>query len=140
MTAIPKTDGGNNVIDATLDRIRAVRASLLELHRLLIASERIEYERLHGRVESSGQILQLVANDPWFAWLHPMSEAIVQLDELLEQDEPLEGPDADPVMAQIRAMTIDANGAGDYAKRYQAAVQRDPDVVIQHVRLTKALS
>jgi len=140
MTANPTTDGVSKPLDATLDRIQRVRASLLELHRVLIGSERIEYERLHGRVESSGQLLQLVANDAWFAWLHPMSEAIVRLDEFLDQDDPLQAKDADEVIEQIRAMTVDANGGDDYANRYQDAVQRDPDVVIQHVRLTKALS
>ena len=69
-----------------------------------------------------------------------MSEAIVRLDEFLDQDDPLQAKDADEVIEQIRAMTVDANGGDDYANRYQAAVQRDPDVVIQHVRLTKALS
>ena len=50
----------------------------------MIAVVRIEYEREHGRVASSGDLLQLVAFDPTFAWLHPLSELIVQLDELVE--------------------------------------------------------
>ena len=39
------------------------------------------YELDRGRVASAGHLLQLVINDPWFAWLHALSGLIVRIDE-----------------------------------------------------------
>ncbi|HEY6084188.1 MAG TPA: hypothetical protein VIU63_02265, partial [Nitrospira sp.] len=43
-----------------------VRRGLLGLHKALIIAEQLTYERINGRVGSTGQLLQLVLNDPWF--------------------------------------------------------------------------
>ena len=50
-----------------------VRHGLLGLHKALIVAEQLTFERIYGRVDSTGQLLQLVMNDPWFTWLHPLS-------------------------------------------------------------------
>ena len=65
-----------------------VRVGLLRIHKALLDDARIRYEREQGRIEGSGALLQLVLNDPWFAWLHPLSGLVVQIDELLAADEP----------------------------------------------------
>ena len=122
-----------------LERLGKARAALLALHRALIASERIEYERLHGRVESSGEMLKLVMGDPWFAWLRPLAETIVQLDEMLDQDEAPTPADVSQLVTQVRALIVNAASEAEFGKRYQAALQRDPDVVIEHGRAVKAL-
>jgi len=54
---------------------------------MLLDTERITYEQVHGRV-SSGE-LQLVINHEQFAWLHRISELVVQIDEMLQADEPV---------------------------------------------------
>ena len=53
--------------------------------------ERVAYERAFGRIESNGTLLQLLINDPWFAWLRPLSALIVQIDEWLEADDATPG-------------------------------------------------
>ena len=65
-----------------------MRRGLLRVHKALLDDARIRYEREQGRIEGSGALLQLVLNDPWFAWLHPLSGLVVQIDELLAADEP----------------------------------------------------
>jgi hypothetical protein len=39
--------------------------------------------RTHGRADTPGSFLQLANHDPHFAWLRPLSELVVQFDELL---------------------------------------------------------
>ena len=58
-----------------------MRGSLLGLHKALILAEQVTYERINGRVESTSELLQLVLNDPWFTWLHPLSQLVVRIDE-----------------------------------------------------------
>src|SRR5215831_776660 len=62
-----------------------VRRGLLGLHKALIIAEQLTYERINGRVGSTGQLLQLVLNDPWFTWLHPLSQLVIRIDELVDE-------------------------------------------------------
>ena len=60
--------------------------SLLRLHKALLDSERVSYERVHGRIETNGAFFQLVLGDAWFAWLRPLSQLMVKIDELSEEE------------------------------------------------------
>ena len=115
-----------------------VRRGLLRVHKTLLEDARIRYEREQGRIEGSGALLRLVLNDPWFAWLHPLSGLVVQIDELLAADEPTSA-DGEALLNQARGlMRPDENGEG-FARRYHRAIQDVPDVLIAHVALGKHL-
>ena len=129
---------GNESSQGMRERLSKVRATLLALHRALIASERIEYERVYGRVESSGEMLKLVTSDPWFAWLRPLSETIVQHDEMLDAAEAMPA-DASALIERARGLIVNAASEGEFGRRYQSALQRDPDIVIAHARTVKAM-
>ncbi len=73
--------------DSLRNSLKELRQGLLNLHKALIVSEQMTYERIYGRIASSGQLLQLVMNDPWFAWLHPLSHLVVRIDVVLEDPE-----------------------------------------------------
>jgi hypothetical protein len=98
------------------------------------------YERDIARITSSGELLNLVINDPWFAWLHALSEFVVLIDETLDAEEPPQGMDAERLIAQAwELLAPNENGRG-FAKRYFEALQRDPDVVLAHARMRKVLA
>lgn len=67
-------------------RLSELRIKLLHLHKLLLDTERLTYEQVRGQV-SRGELLQLVISHEQFAWLHRLSELIIQIDELLHADE-----------------------------------------------------
>ena len=119
-------------------QLEEVRRGLLRVHKALLEDARIRYEREQGRIEGSGALLQLVLNDPWFAWLHPLSGLVVQIDELLASDEATL-TDAEALLNQARGLIRpDANGDG-FQRRYHRAIQDVPDVLIAHVALGKHL-
>ena len=60
-----------------------LRNALLHLHKTLVDSERISYEQTIGTIPSPNHFLQLLTNDPWFAWLHPLSLLIVAMDQAI---------------------------------------------------------
>lgn len=108
-----------------------LRQALLRLHKILLDWERSGYERIHGR-QSSHDLLQALLNDPQFAWLRPMSQLIVRIDELLGDKTPPMRNDVEAVVAQVRALTT-ANQNGDiYERRYDMALQEIPDAVFAH--------
>src|ERR1700682_4071900 len=61
-------------------------AALREVHRVLVRAVRLHYEQEGNSVGGPGHLLRLLTEDPYFAWLHPMSELIVDLDALLAQE------------------------------------------------------
>lgn len=119
-------------------QLEEVRRGLLRVHKALLDDARIRYEREQGRIEGSGALLHLVLNDPWFAWLHPVSGLVVQIDELLAADEPM-AAEAEALLNLARGLLRpDANGEG-FQRRYHRAVQDVPDVLIAHVAIGKHL-
>lgn len=122
------------------ERLPNVRAGLLRLHKTLLDKERENYEKARGPVGSSGQFLQLVLQDPWFAWLRPLSALIVQIDEAMSAKEELTLEGADELLRQARALIAPAEGDAGFAGKYHEALQRSPDVLLAHAETLKQFS
>jgi hypothetical protein len=122
-------------------RLRALRLRLLPLHKAVLDAERERYERLHGRIDSPQRALRLVLYDPWFAWLRPLADAIVQIDErLADANAPVRADDVDLFVTQVRGLVQgDAAGAA-FHEGYRRALQDVPDVVVAHGQLTALLN
>jgi hypothetical protein len=60
-------------------KLLGLREALLRLHKTLLDMERRAYEKEHGAV-NTGQLFQLVVDNPQFAWLHNISEFVVRID------------------------------------------------------------
>jgi hypothetical protein len=114
------------------ERLTNIRHGLLRLHKALLDSERAAYERDVARITSTGQYLGLVLNDPWFAWLHDLSQFIVLVDETLEDQQPAGEADAGRLIAQARTLVSPQEEGSGFARRYFEAMQRDPAVVLAH--------
>jgi hypothetical protein len=122
------------------ERLERARSGLLLLHSAMLQEERIRYERQHGRIEGSGALLQLVIHDPWFAWLHPFSELITQIDEFLDDTEPFAPSLGAALLAQVRDL-LRPDEAGDaFRQRYYALVQEAPAVAVAHAEARKVLA
>ena len=126
--------------DRTRERLTNLRNHLLRLHKSLLDSERAAYERDVARITSTGQYLQLVLGDPWFAWLHELSQFIVVIDETLDAEEPATASDADRLTGRARDLIAPSESAvnNGFARKYFEAMQRDPDVVLAHRDMIRA--
>jgi hypothetical protein len=118
-----------------------LRHTLLAHHKTLLDSERARYDHDIERITSSGQLLNLVLQDPFFAWLHELSELIVAIDETLDSKEnPPQAADAARLLAQARTLLIPAEGGPGFRGQYFESLQRDPDVVIAHGSVVRAMA
>ena len=106
------------------------RHALLDLHKALIDSERAVYETDVGPVQSPHHFFQLLTSDPWFAWLRPVSELIVLMDELLQGDEPVTDERASALVERTRTLLTD--GHARFGRKYHDLLQRDPTVLVAH--------
>jgi hypothetical protein len=111
--------------------IGGLRQALLRLHKVLLDWERAGYERIHGR-QSSHDMLTALLNDPQFAWLRPMSQLIVRIDEILSDKTPPMRNDVDAIVSQVRVLTSPNETGNTYERRYDMALQQHPDAVFAH--------
>ena len=117
-----------------------VRHGLLGLHKALLVAEQLTFERIYGRIDSTGQLLQLVMNDPWFTWLHPLSNLVVRIDELLDDERALTVDDVVVLLAEMRGLIRPSELGDGFERSYYEALQRAPEVVMAHCALKKLLS
>ena len=117
--------------------LREVRLRLLHLHQTLLEMERKSFESTHGRV-NSGELLQLVINHAQFAWLRMVSALVVQIDEMLDADEPVTDADVINLIGGARQL-FTVSEDREFQQKYQAALQQEPEVVMAHSALMKLL-
>ena len=129
----------NDSFDTTSESalLRDVRVKLLHLHQTLLDMERKSFETTHGRV-NSGELLQLVLNHAQFAWLRIISALVVQIDEMLDADEPASAADMLNLISAARQLFAES-GDQKFQEKYQAALQQEPDAVMAHAALMKLL-
>jgi hypothetical protein len=122
------------------ERLTDLRNALLSLHKTLLDSERGVYERDIQKIATSTDFLKLVLYDPFFNWLHELSELVVIIDETLDAEEPPDATTAERLIAQSQELLIPNEEGQGFKKRYFEALQRDPDVVIAHAQTRKAIT
>jgi hypothetical protein len=120
-------------------RLTKVRDALLDLHKALVDSERVSFEQTIGPIQSPNQFLQLLTRDPWFAWLQPLSQLLVAMDEALDGEEPLTSAGAEAMVNQARLLLVASEDGEGFPRHYFDALQRDPDVILAHAKAVKLL-
>jgi hypothetical protein len=113
--------------------------ALLRLHKALLDNERVSYERVNGRIPSNGAFLQLVLNDSWFAWLRPLSQLMTTLDELNEEEDPSTVEDISALLASAQKLLMSTEEGEGFGRHYHDALQRSPDVVLEHAAVRALL-
>lgn len=117
--------------------LQELRDALLHLHKVLIESERVDYEKTVGAIQSPNHFFQLLTSDPWFAWLGPISQLIVAMDEALDDKEPVMAAMVDAFTNQSHLLLVPSEEGQGFSRHYYDAVQRDPDVVLAHAAATR---
>ncbi|PSB20456.1 hypothetical protein C7B76_06245 [filamentous cyanobacterium CCP2] len=130
----------NPSLDSALQHLREVRLSILHLHKALLESERVVYEQFHGRIQSSGEFFRLVIGHDWFSWLRPISQFIIQMDDVLKSKEPVTIDQVNGLLDEAKQMLQPAQDGTTLEKRYYRAIQRDPDIALMHANLTRLLN
>ncbi|WP_017741402.1 hypothetical protein [Scytonema hofmannii] len=129
----------DTLLQPTLQRLSVLRDKLLDLHKILLDTERTTYEQVRGRV-SRGELLQLLISDEQFAWLRNISMLVVEIDETLHADEPVTLDDAQSLLDSTRTLLTPAEDGNTFEKKYYNAIQREPDVALANAEITQILA
>jgi hypothetical protein len=123
----------------TRERLTTIRTVLLRVHKTLLDFERDGYERERGKIGNSYEFLQLVMSDAWFAWLRQLSELIVEMDELLAAKETPRDATALALIQQANILLTPSESGSEFQKKYFAAMQQSPEVVMAHSEFANVL-
>jgi len=118
--------------------LKDLRHALLRLHKTLLDWERAGYERANGRL-TSNQLLDALLKEPQFAWLRGLSQMVVRIDEMLDDEIPPGAGDLEAVLGHVRDLTTPNETGNPYEQRYYTALQQSPDAVFAHRDLVTLL-
>jgi hypothetical protein len=121
-------------------RLRGIRTAVLAIHKAALDAERLRYDRAYGPVRSPQQVLKLVLEDPFFAWLRPLSDFVVQADTRLADDKPLSPPETEAFAEHLRNLLQRDEVGGTFGAEYRRTLQDVPEVVVLHGRLMALLN
>ena len=117
--------------------LKDVRKPLLELHKSILDHERAGYEKVHGPVTPAAFLQQLIAG-PDFRWIAPLSTAIANIDELLDDDQMT--ADDRIAGAQAIATLFDSDAPNNiFRQHYLPLLQESPAILHEHGRVVQAL-
>lgn len=128
-----------NNLETKLQKLKEIRTAFLHLHKALLESERTVYEQVNGRIKSNGEFLRLVIGHEWFSWLHPISQFIVRIDELMAAKEPVTIEQADGMFAEAQNLLKPEVEGNTVEQRYYYAIQRDPGIAMMHAEVSELL-
>ena len=120
--------------------IQEMRHSVLDLHKALMDAQRIRYEREHGRIKSSGELLGLVLEHPSFAWLRQLSALIARLDEWVEMRDQIGDDDLKAVVGALKDLINAEHRNGTFGKLYWEIADAVPAVLVSHVKLWRLIT
>src|SRR6185503_17357187 len=120
-------------------RLDELRGALLELHKAILHAQQVLYEREHGRVESSGELLQLVVRHPDFAWIRALSALIAQLDTWAESESTARDQEIASVLAALHTLIQPDGTNAEFTTRYWALLEAVPEALVAHVRLWRLI-
>lgn len=121
------------------ERLERAAEAVRTIHRILIARTKRDYEGTHGPVGGPYALFTLLAQDPFFAWLQPMTRAIVELEEVLGRKEPPAEP-KDVEAARARLEELLSTPGAAFADRYLALLQSEASLAAEHGRLKSLLA
>lgn len=137
--AAPPAEGAAPLTHDSRERLKSLRSRLITLHKALLDDAKSAYEMDRGRIASTGALLQLVISDPWFAWLHQISEVIVRIDETAAADGAPTETDAHTLFEEVDRLLVPSETGTLFARRYYEALQRQPAVVLAHGDVRRVL-
>jgi hypothetical protein len=116
--------------------LKDIRKPLLSLHKSILDHERAEYERDFGTVTPAAFLQELIGGIR-FRWLSPLSTAIANIDELLD-DEKVTAEDKIAGAQAIASLFASDAPDSDFRQRYLPLLQ-SPEILDGHGRIAQIL-
>lgn len=106
--------------------LKNARNLLLTLHKSLVDFERSIYEGMNGPT-TGAQFLNVLLEDPEFAWLRKFSTLIVDIDEMFAQKDGFADEAVTTHLNKLRELVEMKSEDEAFTAKYQSALRHDAD-------------
>jgi hypothetical protein len=131
---------GNPATDPAFANLRDLRPLLLKSHKILMEAEKDLYEATYGPIANKGEYLRLVLGHEQFSWLRPISQLIVQMDEVLMAKKPQPLARGAELMDEARYLLQATEIGHAFQERSALVAQTDPEMAAMTLRVTELLA
>lgn len=131
---------GNPASDPAFADLRELRPLLLKSHKILMDAEKDIYEANHGPISNKGEYLRLVLGHEQFSWLRPISQLIVQIDEVLMSKQPQSLDRGAELMDEARHLLQATEIGHAFQERSTTTAQQDPEMAAMALRIAELLA
>jgi hypothetical protein len=119
-----------------LPSLDELATELRVLHKALLQAGQAAYERDHGPIAGTTQLLHLLVQDPAFAWLRSLSELMADLDELGET-EPATAEEQGAIRGELERLL--SPSGGELWTRLTSFLQEHAEVATAYARVRQLL-
>lgn len=125
-------NGHDQLTDETRGKLKQLSQALLRLHKTLLDGAKAEYEAKNGAISGANQYLQLVLDDPHFAWLRKISSLVALVDEATSVRRPAAENEAQSLLNEAKSLLNFEDPDETFNDKFQTALQANKDAVIGH--------
>ena len=130
---------GNPASDPAFAKLRDLRPLLLKAHKILMDAEKDIYEAAYGPIANKGEYLRLVLGHEQFSWLRPISQLIVQFDEVLMSKKPQPLERGTELMDEARHLLQATEIGQAFQERSATVAQQNPEMAAMRLRIAELL-
>jgi len=120
------------------EKLGQISAAMMKIHKLLLEEEMEARELAINKVIPPAERLNVLLNDPEFAWLRVLSQLMAFIDEIYFQKEPVLNRQLKEVEEKVETLFALQNES-EFAYRYRSKLSTIPDLMIEHGLLKVAL-
>lgn len=126
------TENKESLKDETRGKLKDLSKAFLRLHKILLDGAKADYEAKNGKINGANQYLQLVIDDPHFAWLRKMSSLIALIDEATSLRRPASEDEAQALLVESKTLLEFNDADENFNDKFQTALQTTPDASVTH--------
>lgn len=120
----------DKLTDETRTKLKSLSSAFLRLHKTLLEGAKAEYEALNGKINGANHYLQLVIDDPHFAWLRKLSSMIALIDEATSRLRPASETDARALLDEAKILLDFEDGDETFNDKFHHALDKNADAVL----------
>lgn len=116
------------------DSLKHISALLAKIHKALVDYELSLRELQVGESFSAGTKLQILIQDPAFAWLRTLSQLMALVDDAIFQKEPLAEEQYLSLRAEVQKLLVEKTTEG-FTRPYESIRRKMPEIQTEHEKL-----
>tara|TARA_B110001454_G_scaffold219197_1_gene251427 strand:+ start:18879 stop:19268 length:390 start_codon:yes stop_codon:yes gene_type:complete len=121
------------------EQLGQISSAMARVHKTIMENEMELRELKTMKPLGPNERLQVLLNDPEFAWLRSLSQLMSTVDEVYFQKEPIENDQVEVLKKSVNELLIQVTDT-PFSKKYRSLIPVVPDLMLHHGLLKQALN